>query len=540
MNPINRETKMSNISIANAAISGLILGSAVFGALPIGQDLTGAHAAAPTQTKQAEARLAKSVKASMLKGKMDRALASAEQLVALAPQNAGWRQLLGETYLSAGRFQSAATSFNDALTLNPASSVSALKMALALTAIGDVNTARSLLETHKSTLSPADYGLAVALAGDAPTAVQTLEAAVRAGWNDARTRQNLALSYALTGRWVEARVTAAQDVAPDQLDQRMTEWATLSRPRAAWDQVAGVLGVKARLDRGQPAQLALNVAVQQPVQVAAVEAPIAQQEAYQEPVQVAMAEPVAGVPAPIAAEPYVAPRQQIVMAPRREVVQPIPQTAYRESAAAPMIKADRRPAKQQVRVANNKPAGRLAAAVANAPAEAAARDRFIKEAPDRQSAPQLAQPRSTASQANGKTFKSAQFAVQLGAFGDQASAKSVWGKVAAKVPELAKHKPMTSRANVKGKSITRLASAGFASRDSAESACSKVRAAGQDCFIRTVPAQELAQWVALDGRPGHAPVKLAQRKDAAPAKPAKISAARPKAPVRPDVKIALR
>jgi Flp pilus assembly protein TadD len=537
---------MSNISIANAAISGLILGSAVFGALPIGQDMPGAHAAAPTQTRLAEARLAKSVKASMLKGKIDRALASAEQLVALAPNNAGWRQLLGETYLSAGRFQSAATSFNDALILNPASSVSALKMALALTAIGDVNTARSLLETHKSTLTPADYGLAVALSGDAPAAVQTLEAAVRAGWTDARTRQNLALSYALTGRWVEARVTAAQDVAPDQLDQRMTEWATLSRPRAAWDQVAGVLGVKARLDRGQPAQLALNVATQQPVQVAAVQdAPMVPQETYQEPVQVAMAEPLPAVdvPAPVATEPYfapAAPRPQIVMAPRREVVQPIPQTAFRESAPAPMIKADPRPAKQPFRVSTNKTVGRLAAAVAKAPAEGPTRDRFIKEAPDRQLTKSLVQPQSTATLANGKTFKNGQFAVQLGAFGDQASTKSVWSMVAAKVPELAKHKPMTSRATVKGKTITRLASAGFASRASAETACSKVRAAGQDCFIRTVPAQELAQWVALDGRAPHAPVKLAQRKDTAPAKPAKISAARPKAPVRQEVKIASR
>jgi Flp pilus assembly protein TadD len=533
---------MSRQSIAKAAVSSLVLGTAFFGALPIGQQARQAQAAAPKLNAQAEGRLAKSVKASMLKGRTDRAVAAAEQLVSIAPYNTAWRQLLGEAYLAAGRFQSAATSFNDALTLNPANSQAALKLSLALTAVGDVGNARSLLDAHKASLSPADYGLAIALAGDPQAAVQALESAVRGGWTDPRTRQNLALAYALSGRWVEARVTASQDVAPNQLDQRMTEWASLSRPRTAWDQVAGVLGVTARLDRGQPAELALNSSALPSVQTAsseprAIDVIVAQPDAPAETVQVAAAEP----------ERYEAPRypevapQQIVMAPRREVVQRVPVAEMRQPIAAPVIKAETRPMKKPVKAIAE---SRIARAVAAAPVERAKTDRFVTETRSQQKQkPTLAAnaaPKSTVTLANGKSFKAGEYAVQLGAFGDKTSAQAAWGRVAAKVPELTQHKPVTSRATVNGKAITRLASAGFPSRPAAESACAKARSAGQDCFIRIVPAQELASWVALDATSQSVPVKLAQRKSTAPAKPVKVTAARPNAPVRPEIKIASR
>ncbi|WP_204349818.1 hypothetical protein, partial [Klebsiella pneumoniae] len=63
----------------------------------------------------------------------------------------------------------------------------------------------------------ADRGLAYALAGDPVKAVEILGPAARAEDATAKTRQNLALALALSGRWAEAKQVASVDVAPDQI-----------------------------------------------------------------------------------------------------------------------------------------------------------------------------------------------------------------------------------------------------------------------------------------------------------------------------------
>ena len=107
-------------------------------------------------------------------------------------------------------------------------------------------------------LDPADLGLALALAGRADQAVAVLEPAARAVGADARTRQNLALAYALGGDWQSARTIASQDLPADQLDARMEQWLTLAKPGpAARRSPRSSASTPAASDPGQPTRLAL-------------------------------------------------------------------------------------------------------------------------------------------------------------------------------------------------------------------------------------------------------------------------------------------
>src|SRR3546814_18586845 len=90
--------------------------------------------------------------------------------------------------------------------------------AVARVAQGDRAGARAALAEVRN--APADdYGLALALAGDTARAVEVLEPAARGMRGTSRTRQNLALAYALDGQWAKARTVAAQDVSPADLDR---------------------------------------------------------------------------------------------------------------------------------------------------------------------------------------------------------------------------------------------------------------------------------------------------------------------------------
>ena len=75
------------------------------------------------------------------------------------------------------------------------------------------NDALAFLDFARATLDPADYGLALALAGRPADAIPVLQHAAGSPRADARVRQNLALAYALAGDWVNARVVASQDVS---------------------------------------------------------------------------------------------------------------------------------------------------------------------------------------------------------------------------------------------------------------------------------------------------------------------------------------
>lgn len=376
----------------------------------------------------------------LARGQVALAIVHAEAAVAFQPRTADYRMLLGQSYLKAGRFSSARDAFADTLTLDGSNGKAALQFALAQIATGDWAGARKTLDAHADTIPVGDRGLAIALAGDPAAAVELLGAAARTLDADAKTRQNLALSLALAGRWREAQTVAAIDVAPADVSKRILEWATFAQPKSASDQVAALLGITPVADAGQPAALALNAAAA-PVGPA----PVATAMAKVRPVDRFMpgkadATAPAAVPGPVTAPvgPTIA---GIVFAERKEVVQTLPVAVAAKPVKAIMVAA---------RVVAAAP---VAMTVARVPAKG-------------------------------------DFYVQLGAYDNAAVAHDAWGRMSRR---FAGHAPQGM--NITGKSGTfyRLSVGGFA-RGDAVKLCASYRAKGGDCFVRAGAGDQVAMW----------------------------------------------
>src|SRR3954447_23578349 len=285
-----------------------------------------------------EIGLATRVMAALNSNDVPAAIGFAERAVAKTPNDAGFRALLGNAYFAGGRFQSAEAAYKDALTLYSNQPQVVLKLALVEVALGKNGEALSFLEAARDVLDPADYGLAVALAGRPADALPVLETAARAPGADARVRQNLALALALAGDWTNARTVAAQDVPADQVDARIHQWMQLASPKKPSDQVAALVGVTpAAVDPGQPTQLALNKTDTRLAQVAPAPAP-----------QFAEAPPGAP-PAPqpqladLAPAPVAPPPAPVVEQPLR----PAPVSVAAVAVAAPKLAPVARPAKMR-------------------------------------------------------------------------------------------------------------------------------------------------------------------------------------------------
>ncbi|MDB5738405.1 MAG: sporulation protein [Sphingomonas bacterium] len=243
------------------------------------------------------------------------AVAAAEQAVSFNPNNADYRMLLGQSYLSAGRFASAETAFRDTLTLSADQPRAKFDLALAQTAQGKRGEALVVLHGLNGAVPQADLGLALTLAGQHDQGIAMLVDAARSQDSNARTRQNLALAYALDGQWRQSRAVAMQDTPPDRIGDQIAGWAAMSSPQAASGQVAAMLGVTPARDPGQPTALALaapatpsNVALALAEPEPAASVPVAAPVAG--PVAVALAEPaptMAATPALLAAHPVAAP-----------------------------------------------------------------------------------------------------------------------------------------------------------------------------------------------------------------------------------------
>lgn len=412
----------------------------------------------------------------MAKRKADQAVQHAELAVSYAPNVADYRALLGQAYLLAGRFASAKQALTDALTLDPGNPTVALNLTLAQIAQGDWPAARRTLDENGN-INPSDRGLAYALAGDPVRAVEILEPAARAADATPKTRQNFALSLALAGRWPEAKTVAAIDMSPADVDARIMQWASFSRPTNAYDQVASLLGVRAVQDAGQPAALALVVPSRN-VGLAAVEAPpapvadavdaympgtpsnaaeVATQVSAETGVDLAAVEP-----APVA-EPVVEPvavastGPSVIFAPRAEVVQAI---------VAPVVRP--LPA----------PGARTATRVARVVPTAVAPQRVA--------------------------YSKGNFYVQLGAYDSPGVARDAWNRTARRVPGLGRHTPQGMNVSTKSGNFYRLSVGGFA-RGDADSLCRNVRASGATCFVRAGAGDRVASWI----RPGE--TRLASR-----------------------------
>lgn len=367
------------------------------------------------------------------------AVGYAEQAVALAPQEAGHRTLLGQAYLSAGRFASAAQACSDALALDPKDGRAALNLVLAQTALGDWAGARGSLTRYSDQIRPADRGLALALAGDPAGGVTLLAEAVREPGATATVRQNLALAFALAGRWAEAKAVAEVDVAPGEVDKRLLDWARFAQPTTAADQVAALLGVVPVADAGQPVALALAPS-RADVAVASAEAGLATEVAV---VEIPVQEPVAT--AGQVADSRVL---RVNFAPAREIVQALPARYMADVQAGPR--------------------GRQAAGVGVA-SIAAAKPAF----------------------ADGSYY------VQLGAFDSVAVARDAWIRAGRRVPALARMTPAGMKARVGDNAYYRLSVGGFARQD-ATKLCGMVRSQGGRCFVRQNAGDTVAAWV----RPG--------------------------------------
>ncbi len=428
---------MNKLNKIKLAVSSLMIGAGVLAVPPAAM----AERASPDQTALARsaAKSAEGARKLMAKHKFEKAVTLAERAVAAMPRAADYRLLLGEAYTSVGRFNSAETSFTDALALSPANPIAALKLALVKTANGRAGEAQSILEAHKSILPVADYGLALALAGDPQGAVAALEQTVRGGKATPKTRQNLALSYALAGRWLEARAMATLDLPADLADKRIVEWAALARPSNSWEQVAAILGVTRTSDDGQPAALAL---VDQPLQQFAAAEPVAPQLA---PVVEEVAQPNYEVPA--------------------EVKDPAP-VRMAEAPTAPIIPAPVEPIKQEV-VPVSVPASNLANA-------------FKPAAP----------------------VQSGRFVVQLGAFKSAGVAADGWARVSKRWDFLNEYDARQAKVNLPKGTFYRLSVSGFATRTAASEVCTRIKAEGGQCFIRSLLPTDGVRWAAKGSKKG--------------------------------------
>lgn len=443
-------TKSNRLGTALTAVSLIALASACAGP----NNRVGSASMFGGPVNSGELGLATKAQLALAANDVASAIPLAERAVERSPQDAGYRALLGNCYLAAGRFQSAEAAYRDALTIYANQPQVVLKLALVQIAQGKNDEAKLLLAEARGLLDVADSGLALALAGDPEGAIAVLEPAARAVGADARTRQNLALAYAFAGDWTQAKTVAAQDVPGDQLDARIQQWMVLSKPARSSDQVAALIGIQpVANDPGQPTRLALNKGSD---------------------VREAAAEPIGEVPAGLTSTatvelpPAAAPAAEPVAVQTAEAVPPPPPPPYvapepiEQAVAAPVALHDARPALSPaaVRLSDPLPVVRKAAA-----------------------------PRA----ANGKS----RAVVQLGAYSSRERVAAAWSKVSGKHGKLKSYVPVTARFSGAQGTVYRLAVRGFASNQEATNLCASLKRAGGSCFVRAVS--------------GDAPIQFASR-----------------------------
>lgn len=433
---------MTTRALFLGSISALMLGGTMVGCAASGGGVASASDRSAALASRGAATDAGKAQTALAKRDGPAAIGFAEGAVAVMPQSAEYRMLLGQSYLQGGRFASASQAFADTLQLSPTNGKAALNLALAQVATGDWQAARRTLATHAAIIPALDRGLALSLAGDTAGGIALLTETARSPETSAKVRQNLALSFALAGRWQEARVVAAADMAPADVDARLEQWAQFAQPANASDQVASLLGVHAVADAGQPVALALNAPA--PMMPGAPEQALAAADLVrvEGPVEVAAAPtaaPVAGF-------------SKVSFGPRQEVVQALP---------AMML----RPAGGPIKVASAAtPTGRGIASAA-----------YQVKAP-----------------VTGHWY------VQLGAFDSAGVARDAWGRAAKRFAVLAGYTPNGMNFKADGEDFYRLSIGGF-SRSAADSMCRQYRAKGGACFVRMGAGDAMAQWLRKPG-----------------------------------------
>ncbi|MDO9367293.1 MAG: SPOR domain-containing protein [Sphingopyxis sp.] len=460
---------MNRKMLMKLAVSGFVLGVTTSGCS------MNKMAEAPSRAAGKPAVAEKSAgqaRAALEAGKVSKAVGLAEAAVAASPRDGSYRALLGQAYLNDGRFASATTALTEAMELGTNDSNTVIALTLAQIAQGRTADAIKLLQDHRDMVPASDIGLALALAGDNEGAIYVLTEAARAPEAGARTRQNLALAFALSGRWAQARMLASQDLSAAKLEARMAEWSKLAETPNSQMRVASLIGTSVQQDAGMPVRLALNnysetqMASAGGTQLASADpAPV---EAY-------------APPPPVLADASSAIRSVELPMPERNADGVVPVTELPQpEAPGAVIMADAAPYRAAPRVEGE---GRLR------PMQQQALELATKIVP--------------------KAFDSKKptgWAVQLGAYDSLGIAKEKWGGLKKRNGTLANFPASSHAATVKGRTFYRLTVNGLATRADATSLCNELKAQGQTCFIRAMGGSESIQWAAKAS-----PLRLASR-----------------------------
>jgi tetratricopeptide (TPR) repeat protein len=361
----------------------------------------------------------------------DKELARAEKAVAGQPRDAALRAELASTYLAAGRFQSAVTTYEDAIALGDSSPRTALSLALAYVGTGRHGDAQALLERWRDSIPASDYGLATALTGDTGRGVAILSDELRAG-----------------------------NAEPDA---RISEWAMQARPEDYGKRVAGLIGAPVRSDPGQPEFLALGntggearPAMAHAAGTADRELPPAEDSESVAAVENRQPVPLlAHVDAHAAAPPIPVPASSAAFQPGEQAPAPI-------SPAEPVDREF-----DQAFVAPDPTPRHVARAV-------------VQPLPER-AAPALPERAAPAAARKAPASGESTHLVQLSSFSSMENAERAWKIYQRRYPSLKDRQPRISEAIVRGKRYWRVAAAGFDNR-SARSMCSSVRGSGHGCI----------------------------------------------------------
>jgi Flp pilus assembly protein TadD len=417
-----------------------------------------------------------------LNKKLEKQVAAAERAVLKAPRDVVARLKLGQSYLAAGRFGSAAASFEDAVSLGDQSPATALRMALSYMGAGRNVEAVALLQQWRDAIPAGDYGLALALAGQPAQAVAVLGEAIKQGENTPKARQNLAYAYALGGRLREARVIAAQDVPADQLEARISDWALQGSIGSQQSRLAAMLGAPLRSDQGRPAALALSAPSDAPV-FAAREMPTPPPAA-----QSGELPPLEG--AAMAMAPVFAQEEPQAARTPEPVVRRLPAQFAAAVPAAPQAPMSREPVEQATsgaRFVSNAVVQDISR-YEPSPARAAApsvRTAAVALPPRRAKVPTPAPVPAPARPATAKPAPvraaGAGHAVQLGSFLSEDGARRAWDVYVNRDPSLREREMRITQAVVNGRRYWRVAAAGY-DASTARSMCSAVRSRGRDCL----------------------------------------------------------
>ena len=402
-------------------------------------------------------KLATSAQAALSKGSAAAAVSHAEKAVLADPLNPAYRVLLGNAYLKAGRFESARQAYDEAMELGEDSHRTALSLALADIALGYHAEAVDTLESYRNSIGASDYGLALALAGQTEKGIAVLTRALRDGENTPKVRQNLALAYALSGRWREARTMASYDVPANELGDRMQQWAMMSDPERTRGRVAALLDVPLRADAGQPAALAL-------ANFPATRALAAEAAVRAEPAA-ALAEQAVGELPAVAAQPVPEPALDDSSSQSRQTqlaLLDLPPSRPQMPAAG-AVRFESVPVVQPLRGASQPLAQPAAKPVAGFAPAVAAR--------------------------NGGSHL-----IQLGSFATEEGASRAWRHYTSRNPALKGFANVTTRVVVDGRTYWRVQAAGFGGFASASDMCGKVKARGGSCLVMrgSSPAQPAA------------------------------------------------